>query len=299
MRKITRFALSYIEKHISFYPLDHGSKLPLLVEDGTTRYRIKWSEYRKRLPTKQEAEYWFEYLKATDLAIVTGSFSRIVVVDCDDTKSAVEFAKICYTEEGIDVGGVLRVLTRRGVHYWFRVPETVESIPSVSCLVDGYSIELKGDGSSAKSPPSYFESFSGKYEFIKGKLIDVPKWVLDKSQSRVVKPVAQPEQLPEKWLHNGHRVPEIEFQLQQQNRKRKGININKKAEYILQDAIEMSFESRNKACFVMCLRMLRLGLPETTIQQYISSFISQCQNKDHPFTEQEAMRCFDSAKRYI
>ena len=84
-------AYAAVERGWSVFPLSIATKTPLDV----------WREFQTRTPTLDELDDWFDKGAPTssgnradvfNLALVTGSISGVVVVDCD-TDEAVAYAK--------------------------------------------------------------------------------------------------------------------------------------------------------------------------------------------------------------
>jgi len=81
---------------------------------------IKWSEYTKQKPTKEEVIKWWRQYPKANIGIVTGQISGLVVVDLDD-QEAQEWAK----QQGLFDLGAPCVKTARGLHLYYRYPKTV------------------------------------------------------------------------------------------------------------------------------------------------------------------------------
>jgi len=138
---------------------------------------IDWREYQHKLPTKEEIERWFKERPLSNLGIITGKISGIVVIDFD-TKEAYQNAIV----RGLP--DTPTVITGRGYHVYCKYKEGVRNFSKKAGLPD---IDLRGEGGCIVAPPSIHEN--GKsYQWMEGKSLDdlplgdVPEWVLIKSE---------------------------------------------------------------------------------------------------------------------
>ena len=53
----------------------------------TKRPRIKWKQYQDTLPTYEEVEQWWSDFPDDPIALITGTLSGVVVVDCDNEEA--------------------------------------------------------------------------------------------------------------------------------------------------------------------------------------------------------------------
>jgi hypothetical protein len=140
-------AVLYVEKY-GFSVIPMGSdKKPL----------IKWAEFQDRRPTFDELLSW----KKENLAIVTGSISRLVVVDCE----SYEDAKWFWDNRGKTS---TIVQSRRGFHLYFRHPGT--EVRNAQKVENRY--DVRGDGGYVLAPPSLHSE--GAYSW-KKPLVDPSK----------------------------------------------------------------------------------------------------------------------------
>lgn len=93
------------ERGLSVFPIPAGTKVPTLL----------WKAYQDRLATDEELVAWFGDGRPTNIGIVTGAVSGVVVVDAD-TPQAVYYAvrRVPYTP--------WQTGTARGCHLWFAHP---------------------------------------------------------------------------------------------------------------------------------------------------------------------------------
>ncbi len=97
---------------------------------------IAWAEYQHRQPTQSELRHWFVETQYHGLAIVTGSVSRLVVLDFDDLERFWEFER-----QYPDLARTYNVQTRRGCHLYFQLPPGLKvpsrKVPGVDLLSEG------------------------------------------------------------------------------------------------------------------------------------------------------------------
>jgi len=125
--------LEYLAKGWSVIPVGDDKK-PL----------IRWEEYQKRLPTKEEIETWWSSWPDANIGIVTGEISNLVVVDI---------------EKGGECEGTTPTVISRtgggGFHYYYQHPGGVIK-NSVKALAD--KVDIRGDGGFVVAPPSLHKS---------------------------------------------------------------------------------------------------------------------------------------------
>jgi len=111
-----------------------------------------WKEFQERKATEDELQRWF-FLTRFNIGIVTGSISRIVVVDCDDDE-AVDWCQLKLAET------TMITRTGKGYHLFYRHPgETVRN----GAKLDGRNLDVRGDGGYVVAPPSMHHT-GRKYE---------------------------------------------------------------------------------------------------------------------------------------
>lgn len=166
------FARDYLKRGLSVIPLN--KKIPFL---------DSWKEFQKRLPTEEEVDTWWTEWPNANIGLVTGSISKIVVVDVDGGMVP-DFVDTphCQTSPG-------------KFHFYFAYPEFF--IPNSAKKIAS-NIDIRGDGGYVVAPPSqHFDKDSGKpdyrYEWELSlddvQLAPLPKWVIDEINSEDKKPV--------------------------------------------------------------------------------------------------------------
>ena len=139
-------ATEAVDRGWNIIPLSISSKKPL----------IKWIQYQTKQVTHDEVDEWFYEGVATEsgtvvknfnLALITGSISGVVVVDCDNEK-AVEYCK----NRGLTTP--YSVKTTRGRHYYFAHPRQGTRFQNTVDLHKIQGLDFRGDGGYVVMPPS-------------------------------------------------------------------------------------------------------------------------------------------------
>jgi hypothetical protein len=126
----------------SIIPLAANSKQPA----------IAWKPYQQRQATGDELNAWLATSTYTNLGIITGRISRLVVLDLDDRDRLTELLHECPT-----LTETVTVQTRRGYHLYYRIPPDL-LVPTQ--IADG--IDLKGEGAYVVAPGSVIDGHTYK-----------------------------------------------------------------------------------------------------------------------------------------
>jgi DNA-binding transcriptional regulator YiaG len=118
----------------SLIPLKPHSKEPL----------VPWKALQKRKLTEPEIADLFEQYPDANIGVVTGTISRIFVLDAD----APEVVKRWGTPE------TPIAETSRGRHYYYQLPDS--AVPSIVGVADG--VDIKAEGGYVVAPPSVHPS---------------------------------------------------------------------------------------------------------------------------------------------
>ena len=99
MKSMTKLesALEYLDRGWSIIPIKPEAKRPA----------IKWLDFQSRLPTEDEVTDWWTKYPDYDIAIITGSISGVVVVDCDNEEAE-------HAAYDAQMRSVIKVKTKRG-----------------------------------------------------------------------------------------------------------------------------------------------------------------------------------------
>jgi hypothetical protein len=127
-------ALKYLSYGWSVMPLRPQAKEPLL---GS------WTEFQRRLPTSEEVTRWFTNTPDANLAILTGTVSKLGVVDFDGPDGM-------ETLQTLRLTSPVTSITGKGRQLFFRHPGTIlkNSVRSLPGL------DVRGDGGYVVAPPS-------------------------------------------------------------------------------------------------------------------------------------------------
>lgn len=131
------WAIEYMDNGYSVIPLIVRSKKP----------SIPWKEYQTRKPSYEEIGQWWGLHPQSNLGIVCGRASGLVVIDADDEESE------RYMRIHLDPTP-MRVRTRKGVHFYYRHP----SIPIQSKARVALAIDKRADGGLATGLGSVHET---------------------------------------------------------------------------------------------------------------------------------------------
>jgi len=161
---LLNFALQYLAKNWSIIPLEEKGKKPL----------IEWSEYSKRLPTKQEVEEWFTKWPTANVGIVTGAVSGIAVVDIDGPLGEESVLKLC-------LPATVSVKSGKGRHMYYRHPGS--HVKNCSNIPGCEKVDIRGDGGYVVAPYSTHENgkvyaWMGGLEKLQDPLTTFPQNVL-------------------------------------------------------------------------------------------------------------------------
>ena len=151
-------AISAVERGWTIIPLSISSKKPL----------AEWKEYQTRSTTVEEVDDWFENgapttggsrIELFNLALVTGSISGVIVLDCDNAEAEAYVKKKNLTTP-------IAVKTTRGHHYYYAHPmegkRFANKVGGVAReWVDVHGLDLRGDGGYVVMPPSIKMSDDG------------------------------------------------------------------------------------------------------------------------------------------
>ena len=181
-------ALTLLARGWSVIPVEARGKRPI----------VPWLEYQSRLATEKEVEAWFGGRRNSNLGIVTGALSHLVVLDVDAQHGGsqslamleLEHRNLPDTVEAKSGGG--------GRHLYFAHPGGV--VHNRAGLAAG--IDFRGDGGCVVAPPSVHPS-GRRYQWATRRspqemeLAALPPWLLrfvHPSDSRAGHPL-------EHWRH--------------------------------------------------------------------------------------------------
>ena len=127
---------------------------------------IKWKDFQQRQSTTEEINEWFTLWRDANIAVLTGSISKIVVVDIDSPKG-LENLLVKVNKKDLET---LRSQTGRGgTHLFYR---TSKQLPNAVGILPG--VDFRAEGGYVVVPPSIHAN--GKtYKWInKVKILELP-----------------------------------------------------------------------------------------------------------------------------
>lgn len=171
LSRLTLTALGYLDMGWSVVPchipIGDGCSCGKICSWPGKHPRVQWRPYQERRPTESEVVEWFEEVYyGSNIGIVTGAVSKLVVVDVDggDFKALKMPSNTLTAATG---GG--------GQHYYYHCEG---GVPTHGKLRE--KIDLKAEGGFVVAPPSVHKS-GGRYEW-----------------TRKIRPLARtPDQFPE------------------------------------------------------------------------------------------------------
>lgn len=167
-------ALAYLARGWSIIPLLPGSKQPA----------IGWNEFRHRRMSDREArEHWSRH-PDHGIGIVTGSVSRLVVLDFDAAaaEDPIAASRDCPTGYAVSTGS-------GGLHLYFRHPGRY--VPCGPTPKTG--VKRLGDGGYVVAPPSLHPNGSPYLLIEDEEPGQLPAWVTQPARAPEPEPEAEPE----------------------------------------------------------------------------------------------------------
>jgi len=176
MRDLLHFAFEYLERGWPVVPAT--GKQPA----------VAWANYQRKLPSTKRVRKWFARRdREYNLAIVTGRFAGLVVLDCDSHEDTVWWqSNFPQTPLVVTTGG-------GGKHFYYR--HSGAEVRNRSRLF-GRRIDLRADGGVVIAPPSIHPETGETYRWGNGfccQLADVPlfdvHWVVTQEPQVTIAPL--------------------------------------------------------------------------------------------------------------
>jgi putative DNA primase/helicase len=157
-----------MERDVARDLFDRGLSL-VPVEAGTKNHpRVSWKRYQSVRADWSEISAWLNRWPDTNLAIVTGAISNLLVLDLDSDDAVAEARR-----RGLP--RTLEVATARGRHVYFRYPG--REVRNRTHVFPG--ADIRGDGGYVISPGSRHPSGADYVICRDNELAEMPAWLAD------------------------------------------------------------------------------------------------------------------------
>lgn len=130
-------ALAYYDAGLCVIPLPPRSK----------KATISWGQYQKARPTREQVQAWWTAEPESNVAVVTGAISGVVVVDVDTYAGAVAAP---WAASGV----LLTTSCSGGKHYWYRYPNHAVRSVAEPNRAQYPHVDTRGDGGYIVMAPS-------------------------------------------------------------------------------------------------------------------------------------------------
>jgi hypothetical protein len=147
--------------------VSHGFSVIPVMSDSK-KADLRWKDYQKRLPGKNELKSWFTNSPNKNLAVICGSISGLVVVDVDKRNGGLESAR------ELHLPPTYTVRTPGGYHYYYSIPPELR-IKKSSPLP---GIDIQAQGSYVVAPPSTRDGKAYEAQGDLGDITEAPAWVI-------------------------------------------------------------------------------------------------------------------------
>lgn len=144
--------------------------------------RVNWADYTKRLPTKEEVVTWFrDEFPGSNIGLVTGTISNIMVVDCDGKQGVKEAKK----KLSLTFPTLVALTGGGGFHCFYNL----DGIPVASKRALHPMVDIKAERGFVVLPPSKHSSGYKYRWFRKNPIssdIDLSQFELERNGNEVV-----------------------------------------------------------------------------------------------------------------
>ncbi|HAU66001.1 MAG: Bifunctional DNA primase/polymerase [Candidatus Uhrbacteria bacterium GW2011_GWF2_39_13] len=175
-------ALEYIKLGWNVFPLGYKSKRPdgnALIHTGHKKFdefkqieKGSWQCFQTEMVDEDLIKKWWEYSPISNIAIITGMTSKLIVIDIDPRNGGDESMKKLHLPPTyiVKTGG-------GGWHYYYawnfsRPAPNIDYLPG---------IEIKGNGGYIVAPPSIHDKTFKSYEAINdpSEITETPEWLCE------------------------------------------------------------------------------------------------------------------------
>lgn len=146
--------------------------------------RVRWRAFQQRLPTEQEIVRWWKRYPDSNIALITGAVSGLVVVDVDPRHGGDEsWSDYVRKHKTVQASvGPIALTGGGGAHHFYAAPP--EPIHNRANVLPG--IDSRGDGGYVIVPPSLHES-GRHYEWDAAFGIETPLPTLPPTLARLLR----------------------------------------------------------------------------------------------------------------
>ena len=143
MKTPLEHALEYSRIGFSVMPLRDGKG------DDLKKPSYKWEQYQEVAADEELINLWWEENPNRGVAIITGTVSRLVVLDFDGPKAAA-----LMEAKGYPLTPTATVQTGKGMHLYYKTSEKIGN--KVALFTDGMGsqVDVRGEGGYVVAPPS-------------------------------------------------------------------------------------------------------------------------------------------------
>lgn len=176
--ELLKAALQYQKRGWSIFPLQPGTKEPSVK---------RWTPYQKKIADEQTIRKWYEESPLSNIALVTGKVSEVIVLDVDN-----EVGEQYVGRNGIPL--TLSVKTKRGRHLYFQYPRL--KVRSIVRKDLGFQIQC--DRRYVLLPPSIHPN-GIKYQWLGSptqEIAKAPTWLLELIKQKKEKPSTRKPKKP-------------------------------------------------------------------------------------------------------
>jgi hypothetical protein len=144
--------------------------LSIIPVDINKKILIPWEEFKFRIASEEEIEYWFYELATSGIGIITGEISGIMVLDFEKGAdvSCLSLPETVTAKSGGD-----------GMHYYFEYSAN-KQLSSQNRLLE--KMDTRAENGYIIAPPSFhhsgtnYEWINDPYEF---RFAKIPSWVFE------------------------------------------------------------------------------------------------------------------------
>lgn len=152
----------YLRKKFSLIPIQRNTRRPI--------ESFRWKKYQYKRADIEEVLGWYSQFGDINIAVITGSVSRLANIDVDDEKQLPALEMMVP-----NLWDTCRVKTPTVGHFQFYFSTSGEKIKSVGRLFNLDKVELKAEGCYVLAPNSKIDGTSYKFEKSLTHILPVPK----------------------------------------------------------------------------------------------------------------------------